>query len=503
MANAGLSTYKTKDFAISQLASGGMSSTATEIPLVTGGAAKFANGPSIVVVYDDTDYPNDPAGAEVAGKLEKIVYKDNPDTTNDKLKNLVRGVDGTTARDFLVSGHKYVVMRAPIALDLEALDTVFNVKAHRFGAVGDGVANDTAAIQAAIDATTGGGEILLPGGTYLSGALTLGDNISLIGAGRNFTTIKANAAVSVLSATLKSHVRVANLTLDGNSLGVSAISWTSIADSVIERLRIINFTSHPIDLLGASGVHTEVKDCRITVPATAGVSVRALRSSAGSALRLKNNYFAAATAKDVLVDVVGTDGVFSQGNILDTATVGFKTGSDFTSIGDWFSTVTTPYQVAANFATIIGPRGVTEAGVDTATFAVDRKWLSFVGDDEVSFGDVDARRFRAKNATAYVPSDFTLTGWGTGPTVSVNGTDSCFSISVVTGTGPSANPTIDFNFKDGAWATTPVVIATRLDAEAGSEHWKVVSVSTTACSLGFVGTPSGTRGVAVLIMGRA
>lgn len=51
---------------------------------------------------------------------------------------------------------------------------MLNVK--DFGAVGDGIANDTAAIQRAIDA---GGEVYVPGGTYLTGSLYLHSNCGL------------------------------------------------------------------------------------------------------------------------------------------------------------------------------------------------------------------------------------------------------------------------------------------------------------------------------------
>ena len=64
-----------------------------------------------------------------------------------------------------------------------------------FGAVGDGVANDTAAIQAAVDAATNEGTIYLPAGTYLVDGIvfpydTFG--VKFIGAGMDSTTLLMN-----------------------------------------------------------------------------------------------------------------------------------------------------------------------------------------------------------------------------------------------------------------------------------------------------------------------
>ena len=55
----------------------------------------------------------------------------------------------------------------------------FNVRA--FHAAGDGVALDTPALQGALDAcaAAGGGRVVLPPGTYLSGTLHLRDHVEL------------------------------------------------------------------------------------------------------------------------------------------------------------------------------------------------------------------------------------------------------------------------------------------------------------------------------------
>jgi len=68
--------------------------------------------------------------------------------------------------------------------------TVFNVK-DPYGAIGDGVVDDTAAIQRAIDAAAaGGGVVFFPPGTYkITSTLTVPSNVTLQGAGMGLTTI--------------------------------------------------------------------------------------------------------------------------------------------------------------------------------------------------------------------------------------------------------------------------------------------------------------------------
>ena len=56
------------------------------------------------------------------------------------------------------------------------MSNVFNIL--DYGAIADGVTNNAAAIQAAIDAATEcGGQVVVPGGKFLSGTIVLKSNI--------------------------------------------------------------------------------------------------------------------------------------------------------------------------------------------------------------------------------------------------------------------------------------------------------------------------------------
>lgn len=97
----------------------------------------------------------------------------------------------------------------------------------KYGAYGDGVHDDTAAIQAALDAST---NVYLPPGTYLvSSPLTLQDgaNVRITGAGMGITTIKASAAIAaVLQGTNNAHSLIEGITIDGNDLATYGLSLT-------------------------------------------------------------------------------------------------------------------------------------------------------------------------------------------------------------------------------------------------------------------------------------
>lgn len=84
-----------------------------------------------------------------------------------------------------------------------------------FGAVGDGVADDTTAIQAALNL---GGPIYFPSGTYLSSPLTCGDNTMLYGDGFASSKIKLKnaSAGALLTATDAGNFSLSDLAFDAN-----------------------------------------------------------------------------------------------------------------------------------------------------------------------------------------------------------------------------------------------------------------------------------------------
>ena len=118
---------------------------------------------------------------------------------------------------------------------------IYNVKLPPFNAVGNGVANDTAALRLASDyAYTNGGTVFLPLGTYnvkYPGATTLGSppssgqneasivpfrgtNIAVVGASRDGTTVRIatdEPASQHMFGVWGKNITFANFTLDGNA----------------------------------------------------------------------------------------------------------------------------------------------------------------------------------------------------------------------------------------------------------------------------------------------
>ncbi|MEY3186388.1 MAG: hypothetical protein RL675_207 [Bacteroidota bacterium] len=114
------------------------------------------------------------------GDSQKIIRGSEFDTEFDNIATAITSKLDSPASsanvNFLQSGATAVSRTAE-----SKLKDVVSVK--DFGAVGNGVADDTAAIQAAIDVVfaAGGGTVFIPRGTYLTGTLTLKSHVHLVG----------------------------------------------------------------------------------------------------------------------------------------------------------------------------------------------------------------------------------------------------------------------------------------------------------------------------------
>ncbi|MFC3080128.1 glycosyl hydrolase family 28-related protein [Phenylobacterium terrae] len=151
----------------------------------------------------------------------------------------------------------------------------YNVK--DYGAVGDGVANDRAAIQAAVDAAAqnGGGIVYLPAGTYGIGndglgktyaGIQLTDGVTLKGAGMGVSTIKvldgANIDITGVVRTPfnvpTTQVKMEDFTIDGNRanttgkvdgifVGTAPGSTQRDSDITISRVEVKNASGYGFD----------------------------------------------------------------------------------------------------------------------------------------------------------------------------------------------------------------------------------------------------------------
>lgn len=180
-----------------------------------------------------------------------------------------------------------------------------------FGATGDGVADDTAEIQAALD--SGAKLILVPAGTYLvTSGLAMASNQVLAGDGQG-ACIKAGAnALSVISATSKSNVHVRDLLIDGGGQTVDVSTGIRAAVGIAFN-NCTNF----------SAINAEVKKCGIknsAAPTTdsgyGGFGIFVSASTGASAHGLIENCY----VHDIAGGGTNTgDGIYISGSNANTA----------------------------------------------------------------------------------------------------------------------------------------------------------------------------------------
>ncbi len=137
----------------------------------------------------------------------------------------------------------------------------YNVKYH--GAIGDGIANDQVACQAAVDhAMLNGGDAYFPSGTYLVTRLNLDTptkSFGLRGDGESSIIKKISGGLNVLNGTDNLlGISIRDLTVDGNETALSAgaghgIALSSSNNITIERVNVRDYFAAGIIVFVAAG----------------------------------------------------------------------------------------------------------------------------------------------------------------------------------------------------------------------------------------------------------
>jgi hypothetical protein len=175
-------------------------------------------------------------------------------------KTIPQLTDATTvnAADELIIQQGGITKRATgaeLAKGLNAINGTVNVK--DFGAVGDGVADDTAAIQAAIDSATassGACSVFLPAGNYrITASVILKSDLSIHGAGWRKSVILGNisdslirassTAYSLTTANRRFYINIEDLGFNNTSntnAGSNGIDFRQVTHGTIQRCFISN-----------------------------------------------------------------------------------------------------------------------------------------------------------------------------------------------------------------------------------------------------------------------
>lgn len=198
----------------------------------------------------------------------------------------------------------------PTGLVTEAEIGYISVVDAAYGATGNGTTNDSAAIQAAINAanTAGGGVVYFPPGTYRIGTrLELKSGVSLVGAGREYTTLRAMSGLSTavivgLSGAAVTNLAIRGLTINGDytstAINMNGIQITNGSNIVIDECAVTNVANTGIVLTTCTSC--TVTDSRVsyTGGAQAGVGFGVLLSG-GANSKVHDCHFIACNGMNI------------------------------------------------------------------------------------------------------------------------------------------------------------------------------------------------------------
>lgn len=232
--------------------------TASQVSNTTVGFLQAQQGISIGTTYPPSDATT--AGLTIVVNSNQSDYIYMVDQSNQRSSYVIGSRAGAgAAADGLniwdASGDTLVVtfskqstrFYSPIVGSIIDINGQFH-NARAYGAVGDGVTDDTAALQTVIDVATGDGVAYIPAGTFLVSHLRMppGATNHLWGAGRGATILKRKSGGTVLLEFVGGHLpaeygsTIMDLTLDANDSTHTVLSLCSVTLMTVQRLRLTN-----------------------------------------------------------------------------------------------------------------------------------------------------------------------------------------------------------------------------------------------------------------------
>jgi hypothetical protein len=404
--------------------------------------------------------------------------------------------------------------------------------------VGNGIADDTTAIQNTINAAaSGSGSIVFfPPGVYLASQIVLMQGISLVGSGMNpspwgmGTTLQQKAGVNKDFVVgngggdgYQHWSVISNMRLQGDPSNTSGsgihFNVATGEGTKFEHLMVSGFAAEGIFALG--GVPLYMEDIHPSANGTYGVNINPT-----STAPMQTHLLTMISGDDngiALIHLGPSRGVggsvtwlvegvkaekHTPGKQNDAIILDGMNGSPVAIYGVAF--LNNSGQPANSAIKIINATArLTWAGIDvtglpsTLSGGCSGSCTNYIVNDTsvngfnsirpsgTYGGDYFVNRLQANYGTGLASSDFSLSGWGSSASVSVypGSNDQRGEIAVTAaGSGMAANPTVTLTFHDGTWFAAPFAVVGRNDANApaGTPTWRTTA---TTLVITFQGTP--------------